>query len=62
MLSNLHPNGLETFKKDILPQKTEEATSRCKRGDYAIYATPYLWVGKPLRLESNCITEIHLQE
>ena len=49
-------------KRYPTPQDKEEATSRGRRGDYAIEATPYLPGGKPHRLKRNWFTEIHLQE
>ena len=62
MLSNLQPNGHKTFKRYPTPEHKEEATSRGRRGDYVIQATPYIQGRKPHRLESNCITETHPQE
>lgn len=47
MLSNLQPNGHKTFKRYPTPEHKEEATSRGRRGDYVIQATPYIQGRKP---------------
>jgi len=35
-LSTLHPNELETIKRYPTPEEKEEATSRCRRGNFTI--------------------------
>ena len=49
-------------KRYPTPEDKKEATTRGRRGDYMIYATPYLLDGKTHRQESNRFTEMHLQE
>ena len=49
-------------KRYLTPEDKEKATSRGRRGDYAIQATPYLPGGKPHILESKSFTETDLQE
>ena len=49
-------------KRYPTPEDKGEATSRGRRGNYAIQVTPYLLGGKPHRLETYWFTETHLQE
>ena len=49
-------------KRYPTPENKKDNTTRGRRGNYTLQATPYLLDRKPHRLESNCFTKIHLQE